>query len=555
MIEPQILKPACIHCVKASAIIFRGGNLVMSKQPNEIVPTGKRLFSFLMVLFVLAIGIGIGTLISDKVDATGPADSQLQMQTNGKPVVGGAFIAMSQAFQGVSELIEPSVVNINTESAPGKQDPDILDELRRLPDSPLPMPEEEMRRGLGSGVIVDPKGYIVTNNHVVEGAIKIQVSLPGGEEYTAKLIGADPISDIAVIKISGNKVFPYAKIGNSRNMKVGDWVIAIGSPFGFDQTVTAGIISAISRKFERDGPSRYSRYNDYLQTDAAINRGNSGGPLVNMNGEVVGINSFISTQTGGNAGVGFAVPSHIFTKVYNQILQSGKVTRGWVGVSMNQLPFTPAMAQFFSVKQGSGVLISDLTNDEGSSPDAGPAAKAGVKPEDVVIEFDGKKIMNNSDFVLAVADCAPGKKTIIKVVRQGQEKELEITIAERRFKDLEKSQYTFDEKEENVKPEIGLEINNIPVHLSKTSNVSEGAYVVSVKPGSLADDAGLVGERQDFPGDIIVAVNGKAVSNAQDLNGQVKALMSGDAMVLKFMRIIDRENMQRSPFYTSIIKP
>ena len=183
-----------------------------------------------------------------------------------------------------------------------------------------------MRRSLGSGVIVDPKGYIVTNNHVVEGATKITVSVPGGEEYTARVVGADPISDIAVIKINGKKDFPFAKIGNSKNMKVGDWVIAIGSPFGLDQSVTAGIISATGRTFENGGgPSIGSQFNDYLQTDASINRGNSGGPLVNMNAEVVGINSFISTPSGASAGVGFAVPSHLFVKIYNQILQTGKV--------------------------------------------------------------------------------------------------------------------------------------------------------------------------------------------------------------------------------------
>jgi serine protease Do len=421
------------------------------------------------------------------------------------------------------------------------------------------MPEEQMRRSLGSGVIVDPKGYIVTNNHVVEGATKIKVSVPGGEEYTAKVIGADPISDIAVIKITGKTDFPYARIGNSKDMKVGDWVIAIGSPFGLDQSVTAGIISATGRTFEDGGgPSVGSQFNDYLQTDASINRGNSGGPLVNMNAEVVGINSFISTPSGASAGVGFAVPSHLFVKIYNQILQTGKVSRGWVGVSMNGQPFTPAMAKFFGVKQGSGVLVTQLSDEKGKPANTGPAAKAGIMPEDVVIEFDGKKVMNNQEFRMAVADTPPGKKVPVKVVRQGQEKIFEIAVAERRLEEQDKAQYSFEEKEEKPKTEIGLSFDAIPGGLAESLNVPGGAYVISVKPGSLADDAGLVGSEQGGRGDVVVAANGKPVNNPQDLLSIVKNLKSGEPVVLKFLRIVGQDE-DRSfvsiPNYTSIVKP
>jgi len=540
----------------------------MSKQPNDSKRTGKRLFSFVMVLFVLALGIGIGTLISTRVDATGPGDSQLQMQSGGKPVAGGAILALSKAFEEAATMVEPSVVNINTEELvtdqrqgpPGDDSEDPMGELyRRFFGRPLPqMPEEQLRRSLGSGVIVDPKGYIITNNHVVEDATKVKVSVPGGQEYTARVIGSDPISDIAVIKITGNKDFPYAKIGNSKNMKVGDWVIAIGSPFGLDQSVTAGIISATGRTFEDGGgPSIGSQFNDYLQTDASINRGNSGGPLVNMNAEVVGINSFISTPSGASAGVGFAVPSHLFVKIYNQILQTGKVSRGWVGVSMNGQPFTPAMAKFFGVKQGSGVLITQLSDEKGKAGNNGPAAKAGMKPEDVVIEFDGKKILNNQDFRLAVADTAPGKKVTIKVVRQGKEMPFDVIVAERKLEEQDKTQYSFEEKEEKPKTEIGLSFDTIPGGLSESLNISGGAYVVSVKPGSLADDAGLVGSEQGGRGDVIVAANGKPVNNPQDLLSIVKNLQSGESVVLKFLRIGQDEsrNLLSIPNYTSIIKP
>jgi serine protease Do len=544
--------------------------LKMAKQPDESGSKRKRLLGFLMVLFVLALGIGIGTLISYRVDATGPADSQLQMQTGGKPVAGGAFLAMSQAFDEAAKRIEPAVVNINTE--------ELITRRQMMPEEDLndpmyeffrrfgfggPMgqlPEQQMRRSLGSGVIVDPKGYIITNAHVVEGATKITVNVPGGNEYTARVIGTDPVSDIAVIKITGDKPFPYANIGNSRNMKVGDWVIAVGSPFGLEQTVTAGIISATGRTFEQGGgPSEYSVFNDYLQTDAAINRGNSGGPLVNMNAEVVGINSFISTPTGASAGVGFAVPSHLFTRVYNQILQTGKVARGWVGVNMNPFPFTPAMAKFFGVKQGSGVLITQLSDESGEPSDTGPAAKAGIKPEDVVIAYNGKKITGMQDFRLAVADTPPGQKAKVTVIRHGREQEFEITVGERRFEDQEKGRYSFEEKEEKPKPEIGAEIDNVPARIAQALDISGGAYIVSVKPGSLADEAGLAGPDQGGSGDVIVAANGKEIQNARQLFDIINGLKSGESVVLKFLRVAGRgQSGGRVPtasYYTSIVKP
>jgi serine protease Do len=541
---------------------------MMENQPNNNVPRGKRFAGVLMILFVLALGIAIGTIISyHHVDATtGPGDSQLQMQAGGKPVVGGAFLALSQAFEEVSNRIGPAVVNVNTEElisnrrsgAPGQAPEDPNDLLRRFFGGPLlQLPEQEMRRSLGSGVIVDPKGYIITNNHVVEGATMIKVSVVGGEEYTAKVIGTDPVSDIAVIKINGKKDFPYAKVGNSKNMKVGDWVLAVGSPFGLEQTVTAGIISTTGRTFKNGGgPSEYARFNDYLQTDAAINRGNSGGPLVNMNGEVVGINSFISSSSGSSAGVGFAVPSHLFTRVYNQILQTGKVSRGWVGVSYNRLPFTPEMASFFGVKQGIGVLITQLVDEKGDPSEAGPAAKAGIKPEDVVIEFDGKKIRDTQDFSMAVADTLPGKSVKAKIVRHGQEKEIDIAIAERQFENQGKSKYNFEEIKEKPKTEIGLNFDNVPVRVATAFKITGGAYVTAVSPGSLADDAGLSAPDQ-MSADVIVSANGKPVKIADDLLGIVKGLKSGEPIILKF---IHGERAQGGQFitetcFTSIIKP
>nr|AGS52835.1 HtrA protease/chaperone protein [uncultured bacterium contig00009] len=547
--------------------------LIMNDPPKK---TGreKQALVFLVVLLVLAVGIGIGTLITDRAGAAGPGDSQLQVPPAGKSV-GGPLHAFSQAFEEVSKSVSPAVVNINTEEVvSGRQSgggipiPDIFNDFFGNPfGSPMgpSMPREWVQLSLGSGVIVDPKGYIITNNHVVESATKIKVNIGGNpEEYVARVIGADPEGDIAVIKIDGDKPFPYAKIGNSQNMKVGDWVVAIGSPFGLEQTMTAGIISATGRTFTSrgEGPSRFS---DYLQTDAAINQGNSGGPLVNMNSEVVGINSFISSRSGGSSGLGFAVPSHIFVKIYNQILETGKFSRGWLGVGMNSPPFTPALAKHFGVKQGSGALITQLMDENGNPSDtAGPAAKAGIKPEDVIVEFDGVKIKDSQDLMLAVANTIPGKTAKVKVVRHGEEKTFDVVLAERTYQIQEragrKSGYSFGEEEKaKSKPEIGLDVDDVPPRLARVMDIPGGAIVTSVKPGSLGYDAGLMGrdQRGGFDGDVIVAANGKPVTSGKDLVNIVSGVNAGSPIVLKFLRYVQgqRGESSVSVFYTSIIKP
>jgi len=539
----------------------------MSYRLSQAFSPGKRLVSFLIVLFILSLGIGIGTLITYRVGATGPGDSQLKIQTDGKPLVGGAVLGLSQAFEEVAKKVEPAVVNVNTEEIVrlqrrrGAPEEDPMDLFRRFFPAPN-LPESFTRRSLGSGVIVDPKGYIITNDHVVSGASKIRVSVHDDKDYTAKVIASDQLTDIAVIKIDGNNDFPYAKAGDAKAMKVGDWVLAIGSPFGLEQTVTAGIISATGRVFDtRTADSQSMLYSDFLQTDAAINMGNSGGPLVNMKGEVVGINSFISTTSRSNAGVGFAVPSHVFVNVYNQILEKGKVARGWLGVSMNPLPFSPAMAKYFGVKQGSGVLINGLSDEGGArASDGGPAARAGVKPEDVIIEFAGKKIETVQDLRLAVANTPPGQTVPVRVVRFGDEKTFKVTVAERTVEsqNRERGSYSFDTREEEAKPEIGLVFDDVPPRVARELDIQGGALVTSVKPGSLAEDAGLQGPEQGVPGDIIVMANGRKIATAQDLWDVVKGLKSGEAAVLKLLRITGRTESGRittSTLYTSIAKP
>jgi len=528
----------------------------MNQETNRNLNPGKRMLSFFVVLMVLSLGIGIGTLITYRVGAIGPGDSQLKIQSDSKPIVGEAVIALSQAFASVAKEVEPAVVNINTEEVVrltrrGRQQNPMEDFFNRFFDTP----EQFTRRSLGSGILVDPKGYIITNNHVVESATKIRVNLDDGTEFSAKVVAADPLSDLAVIKIESSKDLRYARIGDAKSLKVGDWVLAIGSPFGLEQTVTAGIISATGRVFP-DSRSMAMLFNDYLQTDAAINPGNSGGPLVNMNGEVVGINTFISTNSSSNAGVGFAVPAHIVVNVYNQILEKGKVARGWIGVNMNTLPFTPAMARYFGVKGGKGVLITGLSDETGQPANTGPAAVAGVQAEDVVVEFDGKTISDVQDFRLAVANAPPGKKVPMTVIRKGSPKTMEVTLAERKLEDQNRGNFSFEVKEEEPKPEIGLSFNDVPSQLAREIDLKGGAIVTEVKPGSLADEAGLVGQEQGGGADIIVTANGKPINTGQDLFAAIRDLRSGDAVVLKFLRLLrTTTGYSTSTFYTSITKP
>ena len=257
--------------------------------------------------------------------------------------------------------------------------------------------------------------------------------------------------------------------------------------------------------------------------------------------------------------MGFAVPAHHFVRVYNQILETGKVSRGFLGVDYNDLPFTPAMAEYFGVKQGSGVLVTQVVGGEGSNEEPGPAAKAGILPEDVIIAFNGKKVVGVEDFLVSVAEILPGTTVTVKVVRKGQEKELPVILAERpsdTSEEEDRRPFNFDE-EEAPKTEIGLEFNNVPGQIARSLNIEGGAYITSVSPGSLADDAQLIGSDQRGYGDIIIAANGEPVTNARDLDNSVRKLDSGEAVILKFLRILsqDQSGLVTETEYTSIVKP
>jgi serine protease Do len=354
------------------------------------------------------------------------------------------------------------------------------------------MPKTFKTRSLGSGFIIDPSGLIITNNHVVEGADKITVKLIGGKDYKATIKGRDPKTDLALIQISNPpNDLVFLKLGDSEAVRVGDWVMAVGNPFGLSHTVTQGIISAKGRVIGA-GP-----YDNFLQTDASINPGNSGGPLLNLKGEVVGINTAILAS---GQGIGFATPSSTAKSVIPQLQEKGKVVRGMIGVQVQNV--TPELAKSFGLPEPKGALVAEVTSDS-------PAEKAGIHRGDIIIEFNGHPIHEMNDLPRLVANTAPGTKATVKVLREGKEKSITITITE-----LKEEKQAAQAKEEGGGEEapMGLVVKNIDPNLAKRFRLrdTKGALVVGVEQGSVAADAGIK------PGDILIEVDGQVINNAKD---------------------------------------
>jgi serine protease Do len=412
---------------------------------------------------------------------------------------------------------------------------------------------------------VDSKGYILTNYHVVaignrggnpSLAEKIEVQTKGGKTYSASVVGVDQETDLAVLKIETDQPLPFLKVGDSTKMNVGDWVLAIGSPFGFEQTLTAGIISATKRVIPT------STFGDYIQTDAAINPGNSGGPLVNTKGEVIGINTFISTTSGSFAGIGFAIPSETFVSSYNQLVTDGSIKRGWLGISMNSMDMTPEMAEFFGVagedpegiKDGNGVVVTQLIDETGEAADSGPAAKAGIQEGDVIVKFGRKDITELWDLRSAAANTPPGKEVPVVLVRKGEVIKTNVTLAERTLEKQNRQAnegLSFEQEEEKAPPkEIGLEFQTLNNRDAKQLGLEEtkGAVIISVTPGSLADDAGLA------KGMVIVEVNGETITDAQAFKKIVNQADAGDGIVLKLI-VGNPGGGASTSVYTSFVKP
>ena len=367
------------------------------------------------------------------------------------------------------------------------------------------IPKDFRQQSLGTGVIIDKEGFILTNNHVVEMADEIKVKLSDDKEYLAKIIGRDQKTDLALIKIDSNKPLSPLPLGDSDKLEVGEWVVAIGNPFGLGNTVTAGIVSA---KYRQIGQSSYD---NYIQTDASINPGNSGGPLLNTAGEVVGINTAIFSQSGGNIGIGFAIPINMVKDVLAQ-LKAGKVVRGWLGVMIQKI--TPELKQKLDLKDEKGALVADVTS-------GGPAEKAGIQRGDVIVTFDGKEIKEMSELPYLVASTPVGKSVTVEVVRKGKKKSVEVNIAELK-----------DEKESPVmteaKPKLGMTVEDLTSELAKNFGLpeSKGVVVVEVEDGSSAAEAGL------RAGDVILEIDQSPVKDAKDFNRRIGSYKAGDTVLV-----------------------
>jgi len=480
--------------------------------------------STLTIMVTLATGILIGTVISSGVKGQDKKSSDPAQLTLPSPQ------QLSNQFSQIAKQLEPSVVNINTESTPkvtrrrgapsqdGEGSPfdDFFNHFfgGQGGQGATAIPE----RSLGSGVIVDAKGYIVTNRHVVEKADRIRVKLqddPPGVLHDAKVVGTDQETDLAVVKIDVNRPLPVAKLGNSDGLEVGDWVLAVGSPFGLSETVTAGIISAKGRNIV---PGR--QFQTFIQTDAAINPGNSGGPLVNMAGEVIGINTAILTDTNAYAGVGFALPSTTVVKVYNDLIgPEHRVSRGSIGISFNAQE-NPAIARVYGV--GAGVTVSDIT--AGS-----PADQAGLKVGDTIVSVDGKSIKNGDELVADIAARKPGTKTVLGLVRNGKKQDITVTVADRaklfasRLGDDDES----GSEETPAESKFGMSVRAVSSEIADRLDIpaGKGVIVQDVKPGSFADDIGVA------RGDVILEVNKQAVNSEDEFNHIQSSLKSGQDVV------------------------
>jgi len=470
----------------------------------------KRTYFVAALVLMLVAGVTLGAV------AGGRTDRPPQAAAPTAPVLPVQMPLNTGTFAGVAEIIKPAVININTVSkggTPGSGGRTPFEEFfgedffrRFFGDAPERIPQ----RSLGSGVIVDASGIALTNAHVVEKATEIEVITLDGSKHKAKVVGADKKTDLAVLKLDDGKAqFKFARLGDSDRMQVGDWVIAVGSPFGLQATVTAGIVSAKARNIGQ-GP-----FDDFIQTDAAINPGNSGGPLVNMAGEVIGINTAI---VAGGSGIGFAIPSNMAKKIYTEINSKGRVTRGWLGVSIQ--PLTAELAKSFNAKDTKGVLISDVIGES-------PAAKAGLKPGDILLEFDGKKVEAPADLQRTVGLAQPGQEAKMKVWRDQGEKTIDIKIGE-----------APDDKETSARPSrvapstLGLEVRPITPEIARQLNLksNDGVIVARVDEGSAAGDAGV--QR----GDVIREINRQKVRSMADYERLTKDVKEGDRLTVLLQR-------------------
>ena len=479
----------------------------------------------ILVLVMFGFGILTGTIFSGHALATlGQAENGASLLAIPDPVV------LSNAFSAISKRVEPAVVNISTtqviEKPKGGRDsrgPDdsFQDFFNRFFNSPDDSANAE--RSLGSGVIVDKKGFILTNDHVIDQATKIQVTFDGDpNHYNARVIGTDKETDLAVIKIEADHDLPVAKLGNSDGTQVGDWVLAFGSPFGLNSTVTAGIISARDRSVDAGTTHQFQRF---IQTDAAINPGNSGGPLVNMAGEVIGINTAIYTGSRGFEGVGFALPSTTAISVYNQLVSTGKVTRGSIGVTFEEdHSKNPVLLKELGAPYG--IVIEDVA--PGS-----PAAKAGLQAGDVIADVNGQPVRTAADLVNPIAQTPIGQSVQLRFFRDKQAREVTATVADRSKLFPDASHASEEQPDQSEEPaQFGLRVEDLTPDLARKLGMEKisGVVVTEVEPASFAED--VLFER----GEVIMEINHAPVADVAAYRAQMAKLKPGDDVLFKVAR-------------------
>jgi serine protease Do len=434
-----------------------------------------------------------------------------------------ALLSLDHAMETLAARVTPAIVNVAVTAKPkveanSQQDEQMPDEMRRFfgqqfgPMHPQQQPRVE--HGIGSGVIISPDGYIVTNNHVVDGATDLRVTMSDRRILPAKLIGTDPLTDLAVIKIEGSN-FPSVPLGDSKALLPGQTVLAFGNPFGFRFTVTRGIVSALNR------PNPYSddarKPGQFIQTDAAINPGNSGGPLVDARGEVIGINTFLISPSGSFSGMGFAIPSHIVKPTIESLMKYGKVEHGFMGIGITDV--TPENSKFFEVSNNQGAVVTQVEKDS-------PGAKGGLKVGDVITGLDGQTISDAGSLQVEVGQKRPGTKIELQVLRDGKNTSVPVTLEAMGSRNGDKSETASAEG----KPRWGLGLADLSEQTRDQINAPgdvKGAVIENVVPGSSADNAGL------RPGDVIVGVNRKPVQSVSDVKQALSSVPKGqDALVL-----------------------
>jgi serine protease Do len=489
-----------------------------SSRPHRRPRRGVRFTAGVLILAVMA-WLGRDFLINGS-QAYEPQEAPLVSAQQVKPLQ-----SLNEAYRTIAKAVLPAIVNISTTKVvkvnPQEANPFFNDPFFRQFFGPefQGVPRQRRENALGSGVIISPNGYIITNNHVIEKASEIRVQLGNKKEYKGKLVGTDPKTDIAVIKIDATGL-PVVPWGDSSKLQVGEIVMAFGNPFGLNQTVTNGIVSAIGRS----GVGIES-YEDFIQTDAAINPGNSGGALVNVNGQLIGINTAIVSPSGGFNGVGFAIPSDMARKVAESLIKTGKVVRGWLGVSIQEV--TPALSREFGLTEVRGALVTDVSADS-------PASKAGIRRGDVILDFNGTEVDNNSQLASLVGLTPVGTTVKVKLKRGKEEKVLTVKIAEQPASLAENESQSAESGGGSFANVLGgLVVQNLTPDIARQLNVpvdTSGVVIAEVRPDSPAEAAGL--QR----GDIIQEVNRHSVRNVGDYNRIARGLKKDASALLLINR-------------------